>query len=331
MTSNFNLRLYLCTKHQYRFSYPVDSNEQGHGLQSELGLSSDEWEDWKPNWQSLPMYERQKFLDALSNDFSYVSESQGCREIAMSKGQFYTDWIIGMGVIFRTSYTTLSYPEQIPEPFKKVVTEALLTPYAVNREGSDIICNLDDPHFGIGMNPGYWNKAWLSLLTYFAKYGEYMWEIGGGDYKDHYTLEQTIQAILDSWSGQVGFYTAFGLWLWADRRESAIHANYTQFSGIHNAMDHYSTLYVPDDLLEFIVEFGLSTDRVSRLYLNIHKERCESAGLALPSWYTSGGDNDRSLAESPEWNDYMGYDDDDDDEDYENYDDDEDYNFEEDW
>ena len=336
MTSNFELCLYLSTKYQYHFSYPIDSNAQDDKLRDALGLSDEDFLEWKPDWQVLPLFNRTDFLKALSNDFSYISESHACREVALNKGAFYVDWQVGMNVLFRSSYITFGYPEQIPEPFKEIVTSALLDPYAVNKPGSSITCNLDDGKFSIGMQPGYWNKAWLSLLTYFAKYGDFMWESSGRDYSDKFSLDETVRAILDSWSGQVGFYSAFGLWLWANKNDGAINANYSQFNGIHNAMDHYTALYEPDSLLEFIAEYKLDLHRVSRLFLNLHKERCKSVGLFIPNWYEVGQDNDGSLAESPEWNDYMGYDDEDMDEDFDDgmgdYDDyPEDWDFEEVW
>ena len=336
MTSNFELCLYLSTKHQYHFSYPIDSVSQDGKLRLALGISIEEFAEWKPEWQPLPLFNKTKFLKALSNDFSYVSESHQCREVALNKGAFYADWQVGMSVLFRSSYITLGYPEQISEPFKEVVTSALLDPYAVNRVGSNIICNLDDSKFSIGMQPGSWNKAWLSLLAYFAKYGEYMWEVNDIGQDGQFSLDETVRAILDSWSGQVGFYTAFGLWLWANKSEDAIHANYSQFNGIHNAMDHFSVLYVPDLLLEFIEQYSLDLYRTSRLFLNLHKERCESVGLTIPTWWKQGNENDQHLAESPEWNDYMGYSDDYADEemddgmsDYDDYP--EDWDFEEGW
>lgn len=329
MTSSFKLSLYLSTAYHYDFGYPVDSNEQNDKLRKKLRLTNDEFKDWKPDWKLLPMYERRKFLKALSNEFSYVSESHQCREVVMSKGEFYATWQTIMNMVYKTSYLTLTYPDQIPGSFKEVVTSALLKPYAVNMAGSHITCNLDDFQFSIGMHPSYWNNAWLSMLTYFAKYGEYMYELAVGRYgtKDQYSLDQTICVILDSWSGQVGMYTAFGLWLWAHNNVAAIRSNYNQFYGIHSAMDHFSTLYIPDELLVFVKQYDLGLHRVSKLFLDNHKARCESAGLIIPNWYEIGNENDHHLAESPEWNDYMGYYDEDD----EYYEDDDDYDFEEDW
>ena len=325
MTSNFELYLYLSTKYQYHFSYPIDSKSQNHELRDALGLSDEDFLNWKPDWQVLPLFRRDAFLDALSNDFSYISEAHACRELALNKGSFYADWQVGMSVLFRSSYMTLGYPEQIPEPFKEIVTSALLDPYAVNTVGSTTICNLDDGNFSMGMQPGYWNKAWLSLLTYFAKYGEFMCDIGDVGNDGNFSLDDTVRAILDSWSGQVGFYSAFGLWLWANKNDDAINANYSQFSGIHSAMEHYSALYEPELLLEFSVQYELDLHRVSRLYLNNHKELCKSIGFTIPAWWEQGDDNDQHLAESPEWNDYMGYDDEDEDDvmdDYDDYDED---------
>jgi hypothetical protein len=239
-----------------------------------------------------------------------------------------------MGMLYRSSYTTLTYPEQIPAPFKETVTSALLKPYAVNVPSQTTICNLDHTKFGLGLTPGSWNKAWISLLTYFAKYGEFMVERAG--VSGQLDLHQTIRAILDSWSGQVGLYTAFGLWLWANEDQNAIYGYYERFNGIHNAMDHYAALYKPDSLLKFIRQYELDLDRVSKLYLDNHLERCKSQDFSIPSWYLNGCENDDYLVESPEWNDYMGYTDEDDedyDEDYdEEYDgDDDDWDFGEDW
>lgn len=333
MTSNFELCLYLSTKHQYHFSYPIDSQSQNYKLRDALGLSNEDFLEWKPNWQVLPLFKREDFLKGLSNDFSYISEAHACREVALNKGAFYADWQEGMGILFRTSYITFGYPDQIPEPFKEIVTSALLDPYAVNFKGSNVVCNLDDAKFSIGMHPGNWNKAWLGLLTYFAKYGEYMCDIGDVGNDGNSSLDQTIGAILDSWSGQVGFYTAFGLWLWANENEGAINANYSQFNGIHQAMDHYTALYEPELLLEFSVKYELGLHRVSRLYLTNHKGLCESIGLTIPAWWEHGNDNNRHLAESPDWNSYMGYDDveldDDGMSDYDDYP--EDWDFEEGW
>ena len=332
MTSSFSYSLYLSTKHQYKFSYPIGSDIQDFRLRDALGLTDAEFSTWEPTWERLPMYERAGFINALANDFSYITEEHACREIALAKGAFYRDWQSCMGMIYRSSYTTLTYPEPIPDSFMDIVSEVLLKPYAVNKVGQSTFCDLNAGDFGIGMNPNQWNKSWLSMLTYFAKYGEFMCDISDVSYKSQFDLDQTIRAILDSWSGQVGFYTAFGVWLWANKNESAIHTDASQFHGIYNAMDHYAALYKPDKLLEFIVQYELSLHRVSRLYLDNHRNRCESLGLSIPSWYNAGLENDNHLAESPEWNDYMGYSDDDDDENYEDYDDDEDYDFEEeDW
>ncbi len=316
MSSNFKLSLYLSTKYSYVFNYPVDSNKQNNNLRQELGLTDEEFIDWRPNWKSLPLYNRINFIDALSNNFSFVTEEHVCREIAMSKGAFYDQWQSAMGVVYQQSYLTLTYPEPIPQPFKDVVTSALLVPYSANTYRSQSIqCNLEDTKFGIGMYPAYWDKAWVSLLTYFAKYGEFLWEISGIGMDKQATLDQTIRAILDSWSGQVGFYTAYGLWLWENRFETAIRDPHKQFNGIHEAMNHFAALYEPNSLLRFIKQYSLDLGRVSRLFLNNHRERCEVAGLEIPSWYASGKGNDNYLAESPEWRNYMGLDDDGDDDD----------------
>jgi hypothetical protein len=325
MTSSFELTLYLSQQHHYNFRYPIDSNKQSMDLGIQLGLTTDEFVSWKPNWQHLPMYHKDDFLKCLSNPFSYITETHVCREVAMSKGEFYDNWQAGMGMLFRKSYVTLTYPHQIPRPFHDIVTSALLIPHGVNSESQNTLCNLESREFGIGMHPGYWNKAWLSLLTYFAKYGEFLWENSGVSYDGQFSLDQTVTAILNSWSGQVGFYTAYGLWLWSNRND-ATSGNYNPFNGIHSAMDHFSALYKPNSLLEFIVEYELDLSRVSRLYLNNHRERCTSLGLTIPDWYTYGSDNDDYLAESPEWNEYMGYDD----EDMDDYREESDYDFEED-
>ena len=332
MSFNFQLSLYLTTKYNYDFVYPVDSNKQTGHLREELKLTKDEFVEWKPSWELLPMFVRDEFLAALSNDFSYVSEIYSCRETAVCKGSFYDLWQSNMSIVFRQAYTTLTYPTAIPIPFKDVITSALLDPYGVNKTPKSVRCDLDSNTFGIGMKSGYWNKAWISLLTYFVKYGEFMWEISDVGYTDKFSLDQAVRAILDSWSGQVGFYTAFGLWLWANKDNNAIHADHDQFNGIHTSMDHYSSLYAPHMLVTFIKQYSLGLDRVSRLFLDNHGDKCRQAGLAIPPWYAAGGDNDYSLSESPEWNDYMGYDNEDEYGDHEEDDlDEDDYDFEEEW
>ena len=331
MSSDFQLSLYLTTSYNYDFAYPVDSNEQTNHLREELEIAKDEYEGWRPHWKLLPMYVRSEFLEALSNKFSYLTEIYSCRETAVSKGSYYDLWQSNMGMVYRQAYTTLTYPTAIPLPFKDIVTSALLDPYGVNKTPKSARCDLDSDTFGIGMKSGYWDKAWMSLLTYFAKYGEFMWESSDVGFTDKFSLDQAVRSILDSWSGQVGFYTAFGLWLWANKDFNAIHDGHIQFNGIHTAMDHYSALYAPNMLVDFIKQYGLTLDRVSGLFLDNHRGKCAHAGLEIPNWYMAGGDNDYSLSESPEWNDYMGYDSDDD-EDYDDADYDEnDYDFEEEW
>lgn len=326
MTSSFQLSLFLTQQYHYQFSYPVNTNIQTNDLRVQLKLSEDDFESWLPDWQNLPMFHKQDFLDSLTNEFSVISEPHACRETAMSKGDFYNQWSSSMSMLFRQSYITLTYPHQIPDPFKNLVTSALLIPHGVNAADQNTMCNLDDSEFGIGMHPSFWNKAWLSLLTYFAKYGEFLWERSGVDYADQFSLDQAVRAILNSWYGQVGFYTAYGLWLWENRNDDAIHGTYNQFNGIHSAMDHFSTLYEPDSLLAFVTEYELDLDRVSRLFLLNHRSRCAASGFAIPSWFDAGSENDAYLAESPEWNEYMGYDDEDMDELGES-----DYDFVEEW
>ena len=328
MTSNFEFSLYLSTRYQYKFSYPLDSKTQSSLLRQALKLSVDEFQDWKPNWQPMPQYEKKSFIDALTNnDFSFITEKHPCRELALSKGIYYLNWISNLSVVYRASFTILQYTEPIPAPFKDIVTNVLLVPYAVNRPGSDSVCNLDDATFGIGIHPTTWNIAWLSLLTYFAKYGTFLEDLAQERYgpKDQYDFTQVIRVILDSWDGQVGFYTAFGLWLWSARNEEAIHDSYRSHNGIHTAMDHYTSLYHPNKLLEFIELYDLDLSRVSQLFLQNHEARCKAAGLAIPAWFKEGSENAGYLAESPEWKEYMGYDDDDDDDDY----DEDDYEFNE--
>ena len=244
----------------------------------------------------------------------------------MSKGTFYANWRFGMNMLYKNSILVLEYPNQIPNIFKELVTTALLKPYAVNRGNSNIYCDLDKHTFGIAMNPAYWKTAWLSLLTYFAKYGEYLWDICDTELGKQANLDQTVRAILDSWSGQVGLYTAFGLWVWANKDEQFIHSSYDQFNGIHNAMNHFTILYAPNKLMNFLEQYNLGLDRCSRLFIKNYEERLILANYNLPAWYRRGEENDRSLSESPEWNDYMGYSDEDYDEDDADY-----YDYPEDW
>lgn len=329
MTSNFKFSLYLTKELNYIFSYPLDTGDQSYKIRQKLGLSKEDFEDWRPDWVRLPMFERVKFINALTeHDYVYITESHACRELAISKGEYYADWHSHLNVIYSSSYITLSYPENVPSSFKDVVDQALLKPYSVNKFNTSILCDLDAPNFGIAMSPGHWNKAWISLLTYFAKYGEFLLDLAQDRYgnKSQYSLDEIIQVILDSWSGQVGLYTAFGLWKWANRDEGAIHWNGSADSGIHSSMVTYTCLWDVDGLIEFLTEYELGLDRLNNLYVSNFKERLENLGFALPYWYKQGGTNDSCLSESPEWKSFMGYDDEDDD-----YLDD-DYDFEEeDW
>lgn len=325
MPSNFILTLHLTKHYAYQFSYPIGSKPQHSAFRTELAMSTEDYESYKPQFQKLNLYDRRKFLKTINEaDFASVFETHACREIALSKGEFYSYWQSAMSVIYKHSMLSIEYPSQVPSTFKEIVTTALLDPYAVNQGGSHIHCDLDTSMFGLAMEPCYWNKAWLSLLTYFAKYGGFMDELAIGRYgsKDQYSLDEVIQVILDSWRGQVGLYTAFGLWLWANKDDAAIHGDYERFNGIHSAMNHFAALYAPYKLIEFLGQYNLDLDRVSRLFIQNYEERLEIADLQLPSWYVQGSDNDANLAESPEWNDYMGYGDDDDDEDGEYYGDD---------
>ena len=329
MISNFQLTLYLSKCTAYQFAYPINSNEQSFVLQTELGLTDKELLEFKPNFEHLNMYHKKKFLKTLNEaDFAMVSEEHQCREVVLEKGYQYLSFRNQMTMLYRDSLITLEYPHQVPAPFRDLLTTVILNNYAVNKLNSRIWCNLDADTFSIAMNPSYWDKAWLSLLTYFAKYGEFMWEVSDTSYNKQFSLDQTIHAILESWSGQVGYYTALGLWLWANDTTTAIHGYYEPFNGIYSAMDNYTTLYEPNKLLEFSKQYNLGLRRVSRLYLNNHRERCEAVGLSIPSWYDRGYENDHHLIESPEWNDYMGYD-------GEGYDDEEsdpdDWDFEEAW
>lgn len=334
MTSNFDITLYLTKCATYQFAYPIGSNEQVNNvLQAELKLTNEEYQSYEPNFKTLNLYDKVQFLKTLNEaDFAVISESYQCREVALNKGYDYFIWRTGLNMVYRDSLLELTYPHQIPAPFKELLTTTILNRYAVNKPLSHIWCDLDNDYFAIAMNPGCWNKGWLGLLTYFAKYGEFMWEISDTSYNEHFSLDQAIHAVLDSWSGQVGYYTALGLWLWGTDDSIAIHSYYPQADGIHNAMDNYTTLYAPDSLLEFSVKYGLGLSRVSRLYLNNHRARCEAVGLSIPSWYDNGCDNDQNLADSPEWFDYMGYSDEDSDEFRDEYDDEDNYDFEEeDW
>jgi hypothetical protein len=336
MGSSFQLTMYLSKLDWFRYGYPQKDIVQHPELQGELGLSKEDYANWTPDHIQLPQFNDKKFLYALTNyDFVKIVESHSCREVAISKGMQLSQWRSAYSQLYKNSFITIEYPYQIPEAFHAVVTQALLRPYNINGQGQSAKCNLYEDTFVLALHPAIWKKPWISLLTYFAKYGHFLEALLDGDgIHGTASIDDTVSVVLDSWSGQVGFYTAFGLWSCYYQDPQAINgfdtANGIQFSGINHAMEVYTNAFCPSKLIEFIQSYDLGLERVSRLYLDNHKDLIEEANLVTPRWYTYGGHGYDNLSDSPEYASYMGWDDDYDGDDDDNYDEEDDYD-EEDW
>jgi hypothetical protein len=335
---SFKVSLYMTRYYNYKFAYPVDSNKQDYDYHCELPLPISVAENFIPTWENLPMFDKMKFINRITEDnYVMLTDEHQCREVAVNKGITYSNIRSSFTPIYRNSYLTMENYNPIPTPFTRVVSEFLLKPYNVNNNKSGIYCNLEDDHFGVGMYLNDWRKWWLSLLSYFSKYGEFLYEIAFDKFgnQDQYSLSEIIETILDSWSGQVGFYTAFGLWGYAQKNSQVINGMQTyrgeQYNGIHAFMDDLACSYQPTLLIDFCNEYGLSLDRVSKRFITNYKDRLEAAKYRIPWWFINGYLNDAHLADSPEYADFMGWSDDVENEYRDDYYHDDDYDFEEGW
>jgi hypothetical protein len=336
---SFEVSLYLTSYYNYQFAYPVDSNRQGYDFLTELhGMSLEEAENWQPTWESLAMFDKVKFIEGLNNiECVKLSDSHQCREVAVSKGITYANMRSMLTPVYRNSYLTMESENPVPLGFTSVLTKALLSPYRVNTPDSGVTCDLRRSKFGIGMYLNEWRKPWLSLLSYFAKYGEFLEELAYSEFgtKDQYSLEEIVDVILQSWSGQVGFYTALGLWSFANNNQQVINGIGTyqgvQYNGIHSFMDDITCSYEPTLLTDFCSEFGLSLDRVSKRYLTLFRDRIErTSNHRIPWWFKNGQANNYYFADSPEFAEFMGWNEDEE-EYHDDYEYDDDFDFEEGW
>jgi len=312
---SFNISLYL-TKESRDIEYPiVDPNK----------------------YRLLPMYNQKDWLDMIADSRNVMfSDNHDCREVAVNKGITYHKYVTTFGNLFASSLIILSGDNYFPSVFAPLVRKTLLNKYGCSlypegiTDHTEIVANLNDGTFELAVRPHAWRVPWLSLLTYFVKYGEFLTDLAGYSPYEA-SLDDTVEAILDSWSGEVGFHTALGLWLFANDDANLIYGCETWYNGISSYLSNHLTIQYPDSVFNFIEHYGLNLDRVSKRFLDVHKLMVEAKGLNMPDWYTRGRSCNGDLSDSPEYMDYMGYDDYDDDYDDYDYDDDDNYDFEEEW
>lgn len=313
---SFEISLYVTKEHR-NIEYPIS-------------------EDY--NWHILPMFNQREWLPLFDDTMQNLKfyDTHDCREVACNKGASYDRMRTTFGNIFTDSMILLESDMDIPTCFRDVVETYLLDKYGcVSRpeyynEDASGWMDITKPGFSFATRPSNWNVPWTSLLLYFVKYGEFLTDLVGGYNGAQVTLDETIEAIMQSWSGEVGFHTAFGLWLFANNNAEFMFGNKTWHSGISSYLARYHTIFYPDSLFSFLSEYGLGADCLSKAFLKAHRDRVVAAGYSLPQWFLSNRGCNGDISDSPEFRDYMGYDDYEDEDDYyEDYDDDFDFEEEE--
>jgi len=312
----FDVTLYL-SKEEKEIGYPIED---------------------KGKYKQLSVYSGDDFLYGLTNyDNAKFSDDHECREVAVRKTLTYAQYRNSFGSIFISSFLEFTSSNVIPETFKPLLKETLLNKYGLTidpmhtNDHTSMFMDLEGiSTFNLGAYVGEPKIHWLSLLTYFVKYGEFLEDLVGWG-KGEVGLDETIPAILDSWSGEVGFHTALGLWLFAMKPNEIVHVDSTWCNGIHQLLAQRLTIDNPHWVFEFIDYYSLGIDRVSKKFIDIHKPRINERGFNLPWWYERGSIGYGSFSDSPEWASYMGFDEDEDNDYEEGYYDEDYYDFEEEW
>ena len=284
-------------------------------------------------FESVPFHNAREWLPTVTRfDNIMFVDSHDCREVACRKGVSYNNYRTVLGNMFNQSWIWLTSSDDIAHPFKDMLKRNVLRYYGIQTDPrfygdhTEVFMDLNKSSFSMKAYCGQWYVPWISLITYFVKYGEFLWELAGLGTGD-VSLDDSVDAILDSWSGEVGFHTALGLWLFAKGDRFLIQSDDTSYSGISSYISRYHSIMYPEKVFEFISEYGLNSDRLSKRFIDVHKPRMDALGLAVPLWYSRGGACNGDLSDSPEWMDWMGYDD----HVLDDYVDEDDYDFEEDW